>query len=103
MSQEQPKICPLTFAQIPIPRQTGSAILTGSPDSGRQSMSIEINQVARPCVGEACLFFLGNKRPDHPCSLLAQQADAAELVVEQKKTNDLLTNLVKYLSGKQNG
>jgi len=103
MPQEQAQICPLTFAQIPIPRQTGSAILTGTPDSGRQGMTLEINQVARPCVGPACLFYLGNTRPDHPCSFIAQQADAEQLLVEQKKTNDLLANLVKHLEDKSNG
>ncbi len=103
MSQEQAQICPLTFAQIPIPRQTGSSILTGAPGSGQQGMTLEINQVARPCVGEACLFYIGQTRPDQPCRLIAQQVDTEQLLVEQKKTNDLLGNLVKYLEGKSNG
>ena len=66
-------------------------------------MTLEINQVARPCVGEACLFYLGAKRPDQPCGFIAQQVDTEQLLVEQKKTNDLLANLVKYLEGKSNG
>ena len=103
MPQEQPKICPLTFAQIPIPRQTGSSILTGVPGSGQQGMMLEINQIARPCVGPACLFYLGDKRPNQPCGFIAQQVDTEQLLVEQKKTNDLLANLVKYLSGKSSG